>query len=612
MKHFKKFDKFGENFSFNYNGYDKYSTRLGGIIFLIYIFISLFFFISNFIHFYYKKNFTLQFYTFNTNSIEEINLTNSFAFGLDCESETFKAYKYFNINIIKEIKYNTNSGNNNSNSDDSKNDDSNSSNSDDSESNNFENCTIFGLGEELKAKTSNLSIHGLNFTDFKCLNKVDNISGVYTDQEFSYYKITVEAKNNEDLDDINDFLDENECNLQFFYKDYRIDINKYKKSFEPTFNSLFLPLNPDFNMKKNVYFMNYILLNKVSLFNFHDYDEKKNESYCLFSKTEDYFIYEGNKTKENNDSKRYATIYLRADNRKTEIRREYQNLLDFYADSTSFWIGIFEVLNIFFTVYNGFHASLSMSKKLFFFDELKENNKYNILRKDSLKSNKTISKISHINTINNFVNANTLNELSININDINDNNNNNEQKNNDTKNASVIYQKNYNHFVAMDKPLSSEEQTNINKKSTIQLDENDNKNYISVFEVIKISIFTYCECCEKKIKLKYKEKIIKEAMNIFDKKLDIYIYTKNMILIDIMYQILMNDINKDYVNFLSRSLIYLNKTDKKESKELEEIYEPTTKLNSDYSKKLYDEFMDLMEKNKKTDIEKKIISLYKN
>ena len=98
MKHFKKFDKFGENFSFNYNGYDKYSTRLGGLIFLIYIFISLLFFISNFIHFYNKKNFTLQFYTFNTKNPEEINLTNSFAFGLECEKKK-KLLKHINILI---------------------------------------------------------------------------------------------------------------------------------------------------------------------------------------------------------------------------------------------------------------------------------------------------------------------------------------------------------------------------------------------------------------------------------------------------------------------------------------------------------------------------------
>ena len=74
----------------------------------------------------------------------------------------------------------------------------------------------------------------------------------------------------------------------------------------------------------------------------------------------------------------------------------------------------------------------------------------------------------------------------------------------------------------------------------------------------------------------------------------------------------MGDINKDYINFLARSLVYLKKNDKKESKELMEIYEPTTKLNSDYSNKLFEEFKNLMEKDEKTVIEKKIISLYKN
>ena len=37
MKFFKNFDKFGENFSFKYNKYDKYSSRMGGFIFLIFL-----------------------------------------------------------------------------------------------------------------------------------------------------------------------------------------------------------------------------------------------------------------------------------------------------------------------------------------------------------------------------------------------------------------------------------------------------------------------------------------------------------------------------------------------------------------------------------------------
>ena len=133
----------------------------------------------------------------------------------------------------------------------------------------------------------------------------------------------------------------------------------------------------------------------------------------------------------------------------------------------------------------------------------------------------------------------------------------------------------------------------------------DNKNPFSKLDIFKISIFT---CCENK--LNYKERLIKEAMDIFDKKLDIYIYIKNMILIDIMYQILMSDINKDCVNFVSRSLIYLNKKKKEEDKEINEVYQPTSKLGPANSDKLYHEFKKLIEKTEKTEIEQKILSLY--
>jgi hypothetical protein len=85
-----------------------------------------------------------------------------------------------------------------------------------------------------------------------------------------------------------------------------------------------------------------------------------------FSRTEDYFIYNSYDNLDDDDTITFATIYLRADNRKTVINRKYQNLLEFYAENTSIWFGMFEILNIIFTIYNGFHASLSMSKKLFF------------------------------------------------------------------------------------------------------------------------------------------------------------------------------------------------------------------------------------------------------
>jgi hypothetical protein len=254
---------------------------------------------------------------------------------------------------------------------------------------------------------------------------------------------------------------------------------------------------------------------------------------------------------------------------------------------------MFEILNIIFTIYNGFHASLSMSKKLFFFDEIKkDNNKCKILKQNSIKNNSTTGK-------------NNTNSNNDSINEIPEISNIDNKKNDSKNNPVVIYKNNYIN--------NSEENLNINKKLKRDENEKKSKNYVSAYEVIKISILSCCcckcKCCEKNIK--NKETNIKKAMDIFDKKLDIYIYTKNMILIDIMYRLTMNDINKNYINFLTRSLIYLNKSDKKESEELKQIYEPTTKLNSDYSNKLFKEFKKLMEKEEKTEMEKKIISLCK-
>ena len=559
MKHFKKFDKFGEKFSFNYNDYEKYSTRVGGFVFLIFIIISLFYFILSFFPFYKKENFSLQFYTIHS-SDEAISI-NNFSFGIECIDKDNKKINndYFNLNIKykKNKKY---------------------------ENFDIKNCT----SEDIQIKND----YNISIDDFKCINSKNEIKGIYTEENFSYFKITVESKNN-NVEEIDNLLKNNECKLQIYYQDFIFNIDNYQNYYKLILNSLFIQINPDFDIKKNVFFMKYNFKNEdnlidISFFNDH---EKKNE-FVGFSRTEDYFIFNTTIPNEN-ENKRYATLFIRADNRKTEIIRKYQNLLDFYAENTSIWFGIFEALNIFFTIYNGYHANISMSKKLFFFDEMKEDNKYNMLRKNSLNSNNSKLKNKTINSSDNNINEIT------NINSYYENKNKEENIKNEINNEKNIIS---------EKSFSSTDDENVIQKSKIQIEENKKINEIRLFEIIKISFFSCFVCCKKNEK--YKEKIIKKAINIFDKKLDIYIYIKNMILLDIMYQILMSDINKDYVNFLSRSLIYLDKNIKEQSKELEAIYKPSSKLNYDYSNKLFKKFTKLVEKEEKTEIERKLVYLY--
>ena len=246
-----------------------------------------------------------------------------------------------------------------------------------------------------------------------------------------------------------------------------------------------------------------------------------------------------------------------------------------------------------------------MASKLFFFEE-KENNKFNILK----RRNSSASNVSLINAIN----VNNLNELTMNDSEGKDN------KNNELNTMPIVFvPKIINNFIApTDKALNIDE-TNINKKKENKKKQKEKKiekekeskkkkNRFSIFSLIS-SLFKIFFCCCKN-KLTFKEQLIIKSMDIFDKKLDIYIYIKNMIFIDIMIKVLMSEIDKDCINFLSRSLIYLDKNKKEEEEELNNFYKPTTKFDKDNSNRLISEFKNLMEKKEKTEIEKKIISLY--
>ena len=445
MKHFKKLDKFGEKFSFNYNGYDKYSTRVGGLVCLIICVVSLANFILNLIPFVQKENYTLQFYTVNSHDTEKIIFKNSSIFGIDCEEriKTEEAKNYFEINIKMNVH-----------------------NHSEKTEKKIEkvkcNRADFNFDEVLNNTINNFTINELKIDDFNCLEENENeIKGIYTSSIFSFYKITVSKKEGKNFSEINDFLFENDCKLQFYYIDYTIDIKNYKDPFKPLINSLFLQLNPDFYVKKNVFFMNYHF--KTDDLLFHIYQSEKNEKKkekekTGFSRVEDYFIYKGVNTSsklEDKEKLKFATVFIRADNKKMEIKRENQNILDFYAENSAFCLSLFSVLNFFFTIYNGFHANRSMSLKLFFFEE-EENNKFNILkRRNSITSN-----LSLINKLN-VNNVNDINDITMTDNEEKD------DKNNNANAMPVIYNSKVvnNYIITSDKTINTEE-TNINKKKT--------------------------------------------------------------------------------------------------------------------------------------------------
>ena len=82
----RKFDFFGESFTFRYKDEDKHSSVLGGIIYIIFYIIAFVYFLYNFIPFINHKIFTLQYYNVNLDETEYLNIKEDpfmFALGIN-------------------------------------------------------------------------------------------------------------------------------------------------------------------------------------------------------------------------------------------------------------------------------------------------------------------------------------------------------------------------------------------------------------------------------------------------------------------------------------------------------------------------------------------------
>ena len=110
----------------------------------------------------------------------------------------------------------------------------------------------------------------------------------------------------------------------------------------------------------------------------------------LFSRTEQYFL-----NIESTGENSFAKIYIRADTKKIEIERTYQNLLEFFADSFSFWEVIFILCELIFCPLNRISLSYLIQKELFFFKEKKDNKYFHVSQKT--KQIKNLIKLTNLN-----------------------------------------------------------------------------------------------------------------------------------------------------------------------------------------------------------------------
>ena len=635
---FRKLDLSGLPFTFKYKSKDRYTTSLGGFILILFSIVVLYFGIYYFIEFINMKNFTIIYYTASISKTEIIKLQDSkvaVGFGLDCQYnkkhnalDLFKLEAIFvNYTRVNDDIYNKNKT---------------------ILSTHY--CTQKDFFNE-----HNESFDILNADRYLCLDNYNNdLVGIFSDKYFTYYEFIVKAKEDtaENLNNIEEYLFENECKLKIAYIDKAVDLDNYKNPITSCLNEVLIQLNPTLFIKRNMFFMNQHLADADDIFGLFS-DSQNTFITSIYSRYDEYFIYVGlnRSITKAIDYLNYGKIFLRADTKKTEIRRTYQNLFEFYANFSSLLIGVFRVLVIILSFFNNFFAEASFSNKIFIFKEF-ENKKFNI--------NKRYNQINKIKSLLNNCNLNETENSSFDS-DINDFYSNekifgnyelltynknkknydyidydskkrgksisytekgfenlikdiNYSKNKNNKNNISTEKMEFRNSISIKNNNSSTIDKIIVNKNEIpknndifnrtkiikENNNNINKYRLNLFEII---IIYFCKCCCLTSKLKLKSKYYEKTVKILNKSLDIVLYLRNILLFDNINEILLNSNNKDIINFLYRPILTINKMEEKEINELNEEYREI------YFDKFYDKLSELVKKQNLSNKEKKLIFL---
>ena len=632
-KFLKKLDLFGVNLNFKYQANDTYTTSLGGLFILLFGGVALGFGVYYFIPFIKRKNLNIIYYTMNIPSTEQIRFKESkaaFTIGFQCDEKNgINAEDLFNLESRFVIYTKDIHGKSNKKK---------------------ETLTWHYCKYEDFYNNHNDSIDYLNLNTYQCLDDYDRtVEGIFSDQIFSYYEfaVTNKYKNEENHHKITDYLSENDCKLNIYYTDITIDLTNYKEPIKPFLDSIFIQLNPTLDIKRNVFFMNQYLFDDDFMFAVFSGDEKPKQIETLFSRYEEYALYMGLGYNPNNLE--YAKVFIRADTKKTTIKRTYQKLTEFYADASSLLIALYEVLIIIFTYLNNFYAEQSVTKKLFFFKEIglkpfsttKNYSKLleinSLIGTDDMKNLETINidfnidkkiKTATHSKIKNRIFFQRSKSITSSSNKELDEKINAEKFTNDNvrnkiKLLTIDNFDNFNNYDVINKrsqclnSVSKLESYQIKSRRKLSLIESDSDNTKTQtlkinqppiqysFNVFEIFLITFCSKCVKG-KLKLKNELNNKANDYLYSKLDIHVYLRNMYLFDIINQTIINGNKKNIINLLSRPLISINKKEKKEKKEEEIFYKEYEENNCD---KFYEGIKELAKKQNKQKKEEKLLKL---
>ena len=122
------------------------------------------------------------------------------------------------------------------------------------------------------------------------------------------------------------------------------------------------------------------------------------------------------------------------------------------------------------------------------------------------------------------------------------------------------------------------------------------------FNIFEIICVYFCKCCLSK-KLSLKNYLDEKANKILYHKLDIALYVRNMLLIDILNKCILEDNMKSIINFISRPILSLNNDQENEFESFYQIY-----TNTEFNK-FSNEIYEIKEKSTKCSMDQKVLMI---
>ena len=534
---FKKIDYFGVSFNFHYKTKEKYFSYSGGIIFLIYLLLSIIFITINFISLIKRENMSVISYKMQTPSTDTINFNNyslKHAFGIKCSgsnSNLINETKYFNLDV-NQVKLTQNKGIVNY----------------EKKPINYSYCT-----KEHFDNKFNQSVDSYGLNQRFCFDDEIVIRGLYSEEIYQYVELTVSMSktNIDDFESYYNLLTINDCTFQLYHIDYGIDINDFDNPIKPFLRQEFLKLSPIEYNKMEIYYLTeeFVSDKNYLINNFHI------NYFAAFSMFSSFSLYKGKDRflKKPDDYDKLAKFFLRADTGRNVIIRKYMKFTEFLANVSSLIAGIYYILFAFMGRVNKFYSKEKIMTKLFNFKDDK-NTIFIKKLKQNLPDDNNINNMSKLfpqtpQQLKSSSNNNNLkiNKLSLKLNNY---------TNKESFTTEELINNNNNFLIS-------------NYLSNIPFRDNNKKNMIfqSSFSSVNIQekihfklnfceimILLFCPFLSFK-KLNYKNSLYKKGEKKLYLSTDILSYIKKMQIFDILLYILLEPSQIEMVNFLSKPII---------------------------------------------------------